>query len=299
MKKVISLLFVAFIVINNAFGQDASFTQFNSAPLWYNPAFAGSITEKRAEVLYRDQWPKISGGGYQTIYASYDQYVKRVRGGIGFMSTYDNAFGALRTFTNSLAYAPKIKIKKFSISPGIKFSYVYTSIDISKLTFGDMIDSYGGYTGTTSETVYPSVSYFDLSSGVVLNTTSFYVGFDVEHLLEPNESFVGGESPLPRRYALTAAYTYQSKNKKISITPNLLWQKQQDFYMLMTTATFKYKWFLVGGGYRFGDAMLAMAGIEFHGLRINYSYDNTTSTLNSVTGGTGGAHEVSLRCLIK
>lgn len=284
--------------LKSAFAQDASFTQFNSAPLWYNAAFAGSITEKRAEVLYRDQWPKLSGG-YQTIYASYDQYVKKVRGGVGFMSTYDNALGTFRTYTNSLAYAPKIKIKNFSISPGIKFSYIFKSLDVSELTFGDMIDSQSGFVYTTQESINDHVSFFDLSSGIVFNTTSFYVGFDVEHLLEPNESFVGGESPLPRRYALTAGYTYQSKNKNFSITPNLLWQSQQTARMLITSATFKYKWFLVGGGYRFGDALLAMAGIEFHGLRINYSYDYTTSKLNTVTGGTGGAHEISLRCLIK
>lgn len=300
MKNIVIVLLLAFVFSTNGFSQDASFTQFNSAPLWYNPAFAGSIKEKRIAVLFRNQWPKLSGGGYQTVYASYDQYVKQLRGGIGFMTTYDNEFGTFRTYTNSLAYAPKIKLgEKFSISPGLKFSYHYESIDLSKLTFGDMIDSLGNITGTTSETIYNYVSLFDLASGIVLNSTSFYVGLAVEHLLEPNQSFMGGESPLPRRYVLSAAYTYLSKNKKISITPNLLWQKQDIAHMLITSTTLKYKWLLVGGGYRFGDALLAMAGTEIKGFRINYSYDYTISKLNSVTGGTGGTHEVSMRYLIK
>lgn len=296
MKNAVIILLLAFVVSANCLAQDASFTQFNSAPLWYNPAFAGSIKEKRISALYRNQWPEIEAN-YQTVYASYDQYVKLVRGGIGFMSVYDNAGGTFKTFTNSLAYAPKIKLgEKFSISPGLKFSYHYQSIDLSNLIFGDMIDSLGNITNSTSETMNDHVSFFDLSSGIVLNSTSFYVGLAVEHLLEPNQSFMDGESPLPRRYSLTAAYTYQSKNNKFSFTPSLLWQKQQDFYMLFISSTFKYKWLALGIGTRFGDAVMLMAGLDLKKFRVNYSYDLTISKL---TNATGGAHEVSLRCLIK
>jgi hypothetical protein len=64
----------------------------------------------------------------------------------------------------------------------------------------------------------------------------------------------------------------------------------------MTTATVKYKWLLIGSGYRFGDAVLAMVGTEFKGFRISCSYDSTVSKLANATGG---GIEFSLRCLIK
>lgn len=295
MKKVLFVLGL-FILFMDVVAQDPSFTQFNSAPLWYNPAFAGSIKEKRISALYRNQWPALEGGGYQTAYVSYDQYVKLLRGGVGFMSLYDQAGSILKTYTNSLVYAPKIKLsEKISISPAFKFSFCHKSIDVSALTFGDMIDPRYGFVNTTAETVKEATSFFDLTTGIVLNTNSFYTGLNVEHLLEPNQGFIG-ESPLPRRYSIVTGYTYQLKNEKFSITPTVLFQKQQDFYMLMSNVSFRYKWLLLGAGYRFGDAILTMAGVEIGNLRVNYSYDITVSKL---TNATGGAHEVSVRYLIK
>lgn len=188
MKNALFLFLILFLS-KNCFAQDISFTQFNSAPLWYNPAFAGSRQENRFSVLYRNDLKPW--GNYQTVYASYDQYVRQVKGGVGFMTMYDRA-DLVNTFTNSLVYAPKIKLSStFSISPGITFSHFYKAVDISQLnTLGYIIDPrYGYFLADTSqvEELIDHKSFFDLSTGIVLNTTSFYIGIAVNHLLEPDQ----------------------------------------------------------------------------------------------------------------
>lgn len=98
-------------------------------------------------------------------------------------------------------------------------------------------------------------------------------------------------------YAVTMGYTYQTKNKKVSVTPSVLLRKQQDFYAVMLSSAFRYKWMLTGIGYRFGDAVMVMMGLDLKKFRLNYSYDLTASKLTNAT--IGGVHEVSMRYLIK
>ncbi|MEJ0030308.1 MAG: type IX secretion system membrane protein PorP/SprF [Bacteroidota bacterium] len=42
-----------------ASAQDAQFSQFYAAPLYLNPAFAGSTNQGRVGMNYRNQWPGI------------------------------------------------------------------------------------------------------------------------------------------------------------------------------------------------------------------------------------------------
>ena len=65
--------------------QDPEFTQFYAAPVYLNPAFAGSARCPRVGFNYRNQWPALQKT-YITYAASYDQHIDALSGGLGLGS---------------------------------------------------------------------------------------------------------------------------------------------------------------------------------------------------------------------
>ena len=73
-----------------AFAQDPEFSQYYAAPLYLNPAFAGTSTDHRFIANYRNQWPNIARG-YVTTAISYDYNLYQYNSGVGFLATLDKA----------------------------------------------------------------------------------------------------------------------------------------------------------------------------------------------------------------
>ncbi|HPI87156.1 MAG TPA: type IX secretion system membrane protein PorP/SprF, partial [Bacteroidales bacterium] len=85
--------------------QDPEFSQFYGNPLYLNPALAGAEICPRAVLNYRNQWPGLAKS-FVTYNASYDQYFKKLHGGVGVLFNMDNAGnGILKTTQASLMYA--------------------------------------------------------------------------------------------------------------------------------------------------------------------------------------------------
>ena len=73
-----------------ALAQDPEFSQYYAAPLYLNPAFAGTSTDHRFIANYRNQWPNIARG-YVTTAISYDYNLYQYNSGVGFLATLDKA----------------------------------------------------------------------------------------------------------------------------------------------------------------------------------------------------------------
>ncbi|MEX0965712.1 MAG: type IX secretion system membrane protein PorP/SprF [Bacteroidia bacterium] len=80
MKPFTLSLFFSLIVLSLS-AQDPHFTQPMAAPVYYNPAFAGTAQKARISTAYRNQWSSISSG-YQTYNVSYDQQCNALAGGV-------------------------------------------------------------------------------------------------------------------------------------------------------------------------------------------------------------------------
>ena len=62
MLKGYTALFILTIgLTTGVFAQDPQFSQFYAAPLYLNPAFAGSSELARVGINYRNQWPAMPG----------------------------------------------------------------------------------------------------------------------------------------------------------------------------------------------------------------------------------------------
>ena len=280
--------------------QDPHFTQFYANPLYLNPAFAGSHRCPRIVFNYRNQWPNISGTFISTTF-SFDMRVEAVSGGLGLQFLNDKAGQGTMGITGfSGMYAYQIAItREFSMAFGFEATFRQKKLDWSKLNFGDMIDPKYGFIYNTLEVKNKEInSYPDFSAGVLGFSKRFYAGFAVFHLTEPEEGFLFTGSPLPMKYTghAGAVVPLDGRYGESNISPNIIYQQQQDFREL-NLGVYISKGPIVGGlWYRNADAVVALVGFQQDMVKMGYSYDITVSKLGIITAG---SHEISFQLLFK
>lgn len=295
-------------------GQDPHFSQYYAAPLYLNPAFAGTGSAHRFIANYRNQWPNLANG-YVTYAFSYDYNLHDLRSGVGLLATVDKAGSAnLQSTSLGFLYAYKVQLaNQWIVTPGLYFGYGHRNIDFNKLVFGDQLEfQSNGQVPTTDPTVgsLGGVGYFDFGSGILIYNKNFWAGFSAYHINQPNRSLLGEESKIPVKTSIHAGvkiplYHGMFKKERISsIAPSFVYQNQGDFDQLDVGLHFIYEPVMIGIWYRgipiqqnardniSQDAAVLILGLQFDQLEIAYNYDFTISELGSVSGG---AHEISLK----
>jgi len=288
-------IIAAALIGNVAFSQDPEFTQFYANPVYLNPAFAGSQQCPRLVLNYRNQWPGIENA-FQTYSGSFDQYVKRLSGGLALQLVHDGSGkGTYQTTIVNASYAYHTPItKKISMSAGIKVGLLQKSIDWEALTYGDMIDKNKGFVYESGEQAgVDSRSNVDFSAGVMVFSKRIFVGFAVNHLTQPQISLTDQDARLMRRYTGHAGVTIPIGGdhvSNLSLSPNVLFTSQDNFNQLNLGLYAKKGLLTAGFWYRSNDAMIILIGIETAKYKIGYSYD---VTLSKLAQNSAGAHEVS------
>ena len=297
------ILVTVVLLINssiNLYAQDPIFTQFYSNPVYLNPAFAGSNKCPRIVSNFRNQWPGFSGD-FITTSLTYDQYVDKIKGGLGIILMSDQVAKTLKSNEASFVYSYHQHLsRKFTLNFGIQGTYISKTIDRSNLTFGDMIHPRRGFVLSTQDVInYAPVDIFDFSAGILGYTDKFYVGFATHHLTEPSFSYIStnNTSFLNRRYTAHAGTEISLNSKSLfseeekSLSPSVLFIKQGDFQQLNFGLYYRKGNYVLGAWYREGDSFIVTAGMNTKLLRIGYSYDLTTSQLGVYSGG---SHEISI-----
>ena len=300
LRNFLSKIYITTIVLSlfsiDAYGQDPEFTQFYANPLYLIPAFAGTAHCPRVSLNYRNQWPGISGS-FVTYSASYDQHVDALNGGLGLIVMNDRAGeGTLNTTNVSGIYSYQLPVtRRFSIKAGLQATWAQKKVDWSKLTFGDMIDARRGFVYNTNEVKRDApANYVDFSAGLLGFSDLYFFGVAVNHLTEPNESVIKGESPLPMKITIHggAVIPLEGKGDAVaSLSPNVLIQMQEKFTQI-NFGMYYSKGPIIGGlWYRNSDAFITLIGFQTGIMKFGYSYDITISNL---TNKTAGSHEFSL-----
>ena len=305
---------VAFLLPNGqVHGQDPVFSQFYSAPLQLNPAFAGIAYAPNFALNYRNQWPAINQA-YQTYAVSYDQFFRDFNSGVGLFVLTDNAGnGILKTTRVSGAYAYRVEINRnWQLRWGLEAGWVQTRLDWNQLVFLDQIDAEFGPV-SPGGTPYPSAetppesftkSYLDIGTGGVLYNEQFYFGVSMKHLNTPNNSFLDVNSELsgglPIRWGAHAGGEFPLKLGNISrfdpfISPGIMFVKQGASVQVNAGTFVGFDKFYGGIWYRHAnknpDAIIGAVGFRSGMFRITYSYD---ATISSLSINSGGAHEIGV-----
>lgn len=302
-------MFVVLIQICKA--QDIEFSQFYANRLYLNPALAGSEFVPVASISYRNQWPQ-NDKPFETYTFSVDNYLDIIRGGVGILIIQDNqGSGVIKTTMLSGMYSHSLNINRnLSINAGLKVTYVQRKLNWASLVFSDMIDPLYGviYPGREVQPGSLSNSYIDFSFGMIANYKNFYLGAVADHLSEPGEAFNTDDNSvnLPRKYTIHAGasipigYSRGLMQSDYTISPNILYQKQQNFEQINYGFYFSKTNWVIGSWFRQNlsfdfDAFIVLLGYQTEKLRIGYSYDYVVSKLVKTNSG---AHEISLTYLL-
>ena len=172
--------------------QDPHFSQFFASPLTLNPAFTGKFDGSwRLAANHRDQWPSIPKA-YVTTSASFDFPILKKRipqndvFGVGISGLTDasaNKILKLNYGSVGLSYHKSLNENgTTTIGAGFQATYSSLSLDVTKLTFEDMLTQ-NGFTNPTSDilTNGNNQSYFDMNAGLLFSgstngANTFYVG---------------------------------------------------------------------------------------------------------------------------
>jgi type IX secretion system PorP/SprF family membrane protein len=318
MKMRKSILFAAALLVSVfANAQDPHFSQFFSSPLTLNPAFTGKFNgEWRLAANHRDQWPSIPKA-YVTSSASIDFPILKKRipdddvFGVGISGLSDasaNNILKLNYGSVSMSYHKALDENGYStIGAGFQGTYSSLNLDVSKLTFEDMLTQ-NGFTGTTSDilTNGNNQSYFDVNAGVLYSGSSnginnYYLGVSMYHINRPKVSFKdqnwflsgritvhgGGSFPVSDILTVHTSIIHQIQNKASETTIGAAIAANLNQDQEKPTSVYLGSWI------RFNDAVVPYIGLEFGGLRIGASYDLNISSLKAATNTRGGS-EISL-----
>jgi type IX secretion system PorP/SprF family membrane protein len=304
--------------------QDPQFSQFYAAPLYLNPAFAGSTGQARAGINYRNQWPAIAAN-FTTMSAYFDYYIEDKSSGVGVLLTRDQeGLLGLRSLSLALQYSYELKItKNLGFRPGFQAAVYNRNVNFSKLTFGDQFDPTTGDVKDPSSLELSALNtnfsktFLDLSAGGVFFTKVAWLGVAANHLNKPNQSIIDEKSQLPIKLSVHGGFKYfmkpgvvgggvYAREAERSIAPAFQYRHQGNFDQLDLGVYFTFEPIVLGtwyrgvpyksvNGYVNNESVVFLLGFVKLGakdaINIGYSFDYTISKLGP---GSGGAHEFSL-----
>jgi type IX secretion system PorP/SprF family membrane protein len=309
--------------------QQPYYTQYIMNNFILNPALAGIQNYWDLKVSYRDQWVGLEGAPttlYLTINAplgktSYDyetpttvpdlqaknlgakQFLMEytappAHSGVGFTILNDKT-GPLSRIAAYGSYAYHVPVgPQTSLSFGFSLGVQEVTVDASSVDFGQANPVDPAVAGSG----YLNKLEPDVNAGLWLSNKSFFVGLSAQQIIAvPINSGNGTSSGgvelqtgklIPHTF-LTAGYKI-SISDDVSLLPSVMFRYVQPLPIgVDINAKIQYQDLLwLGFSYRYQEGFAAMLGVNISStVNLGYSYDYTTTQLNTVSSGT---HEIVL-----
>ena len=325
--KVIVIAAVLIVCIQRAFSQDVHFSQFDAAPLYYNPALTGvDECHNRVYTNYKGQW-----NTYTTFLASYDQPLEKVSlfgGNIGLGGLIVADYAGVNNYGNTQiklmpAYHYTIIPGKLRLSTGIDAIFNLMSIAEDQIVMNDGIDPITNKITLGHEVAHTTKFYSDLGIGFnaqyqVTPIIPINVGATFFHLFGSGGgglAVADSKQGNYLRFSLNANAIYPL-NTRLTLLPSFIYTNQKmynemNFGSYLKCAVGDFTSFVdamyVGTRYRWKDALIF--GLAFDkpvnknwALQIGLSYDVTLSSYresnNWATGANrGDSFELSVKLL--
>lgn len=295
MKKLVFLSFLFILCIEARAQQDPMLSQYMFNNLFVNPGSAGISNKIDANLLMRQQWVGFEGAPKTQLFSiqSPIEFFGK-KHGLGLTLIGDN-LGFDKNFCAELAYSYHLEIWGGDLGIGSNFGLYNKSLDASGFKANDANDQ-------SIPTSNGSDMSFDLGFGAFYKNDKLYAGLSMSHILQPDLQYEKQDnsqskkiSPfyLKRHYFLTAGYEVQLPNPMLELTPSVMFKSDLASYQATFNARVTYnKRFWGGLGYRWGDAVVVLAGLELvNNVKIGYAYDMNVSKLRTYNSG---SHEIML-----
>lgn len=283
---------------------DPHFTQNYTYPMYINPALTGtSDGDYRVSAIYRSQWGGISNP-YRTTGLSFDARTnKNIALGVNLLnqSAGDGGFNYFNAYA-SVAYtgvkfgAANNHRVVFAMQAGV----INRRVDQAKFKWGEQWNPITGYnasnsisenfasTSATTLDIGAGVLYYDAAPGKKANV---FGGLSFFHLNKPKDPIISNQSvalnTIPLRYTIHGGVSF-NLSERSSIIPHVLYMQQGTAKETMLGAYLQHNVneetdLMIGGYYRFKDAIAPFVGVDWRNLLIGLSYDANTSKLGAMS----------------
>lgn len=319
MKRLLFLLIGCLFVNLLLAQQRPHYTQYILNQYILNPALTGIENYVDVKLSHRHQWVGIDDAPvttYASIHAplgkkdfrtsatSYRVPGENPRGkaywedytaaephhGIGLQVINDrtliNNFSAYATYAYHVGISPRT-----SLSAGFGAGFTNVSLNTSKLNFINVPVDPAVYTSGIINKYRP-----DFNAGLYLYSADFFVGLSAQQIIPQRLEFADNivrtknGKTVPHLFA-TAGYRAligEDFNLVPSILVKYVQPRQTQFDINAKLQYQDLAW--IGASYRYKDGFAGMLGMNVSNIiNIGYSYDYTTSTLNTFSKGT---HEI-------
>lgn len=323
MRLVVKITVILFFIVNAGTAQQLpQYTQYVFNSFLINPAVAGIENYTDVKLGYRNQWSGIDGApqtgffsvnmplGKNYLYSNANSfsgagdnpmsrsYLQEYRSaephhGIGLYAITDKA-GPTRQTSVSLAYAYHIGLSSdFNIAVGIDAGLTKFSLDNSVLTSEHADPLLSGNINTQFKPV--------IGAGIWLYGPQFFAGLSGQQLNAQQISYttndLNSDAKLINHFFATAGYKIHLDDNFAVVPSFMLKYSNPEPLSYDVNAKLAYRdKFWIGGGYRHHDSFSGMAGFYLSSLlTVSYSYDASTSALQSVSNG---SHEIVIGILL-
>lgn len=304
--------------------QKPQYTQYVFNNLLLNPAVTGIENYTDVKAGYRSQWTGLQGApvtSYLTIDAPLgDKFIQgdatafpaeggvnpssrlytqnymaaEPHHGIGFMIVSDQA-GPINQTNIDVTYAYHLGLTdRLNLAVGVAAGLNHINLNTAELTLETPFDP--AIANGNNSQWKP-----DLSTGIWLYSSDYYFGASVQQLLPENLYFSTNNSynqnkTVPQYFVTGGVKLFLTDD--ITLLPSFL-VKQISPTPLTYDVNAKFSFqdkIWIGASYRHGDSFGVLAGVNISSfINIGYSYDITTSALNTVSNGT---HEIVISLLL-
>ncbi|MGL5891446.1 MAG: PorP/SprF family type IX secretion system membrane protein [Bacteroidia bacterium] len=298
--------------VTTATAQDFHLSQYDMAPLYYNPAQTGMYLTGNEPFRifgnFRSQWQKLQGKPYSSVSVAGDMPIDRFGAGLLIMDHIAGTsnFGTFQFLASGAYKITSDNSRNHFLTAGLQMGFFQKRFNAGNLLFESQYTNDGLDGSLPSGEVFDrqSITRFDANIGIFykyLDKNKLFdpsAGFAIYHLTMPNESFTGTKSQLPMRFTSTAACDIHATTDFI-ITPNVLFMYQRKAFELNMGVMTEYRVnntpyrLMAGANYRHKDAVVFQLGLRQGSSMFRLSYDILTSRLKYF-GGTRGAFEMGV-----
>ncbi|MFO7868950.1 MAG: PorP/SprF family type IX secretion system membrane protein [Bacteroidales bacterium] len=292
---------IGLISYTNSYSQDAHLSQYDAAPLYFNPAQAGLFDcDHRMILNYKSQWSV-----YKTFLASFDQPIPDLsyKGGtFGAGALIASDYGGENSYGNTFlklmpAYHKTLIPNKLKLSVGLDIMMNLMTIDESTIRLPGQIDPITGNSSGGTEFDNPTKFYADLGLGINAEYTlkkdiPIHGGITIYRLAGSGGGGVATNNTTPnyRRFSLNAN-SIVPLNSTITLLPSFIFLNQKIYNQMNAGSFVRFsmhditpivKALYAGAWYRFGDAFIIGLGFDKQlnekiKMNLGVSYDVTIS----------------------
>jgi type IX secretion system PorP/SprF family membrane protein len=292
-----------------ATAQEVVFSHLLSAPMYANPAFAGTFGAYHAGMAVRSPFTAVANVGH-TAYVEGDAFLSSWNSGIGVYAMNDRfAGGVFQTTSFGLAYAYAFRLSEsMEVRPALQAVFHLHQRNPQSWLFPDVAGSGGAVAYPAGES---SESRVDFAAGLLFSHPAFQSGIAVQHLgaaAAPSSWVYGAPSiklTVHARFPLTLAGSGDLQPlrewmalENVVLSPHATYVRQGDFTYLIAGAALR------SGGLAAGVALrtplqnatyaaVVSLGVESRSLTAGYVFDFLAAG-GDLRGWNSGSHELFL-----